>query len=150
MGPQWVGRTLVAMKHVGVNVAANPPLPFRIPGLMEEWFWSPPMIPACSHLKNEQDNRGYGRFAKLLVLEPSDSQEALEFVKEAFELSERFDTPVMLRITTRLAHSQSLVEEGERVDIPLKPYKKNPAVRHAAWFCPVTACRSGKKDDGSG
>ncbi|MFY9402768.1 MAG: thiamine pyrophosphate-dependent enzyme, partial [Candidatus Omnitrophota bacterium] len=71
------------------------------------------------------DNRGYGRFAKLLVIEPSDSQEALDFTRQAFDLSEQFDTPVMLRITTRLAHSQTMVEKGEPQAPVLKEYKKN-------------------------
>ncbi len=120
-------RTLVAMKHVGVNVAADPLFTFSYTGVNGGMVLVSADDPGMFSSQNEQDNRGYGRFAKLLVLEPSDSQEARDFVKEAFELSERFNTPVMLRITTRLAHSQSLVEEGERVDIPLKPYEKNPA-----------------------
>ena len=83
--------------------------------------------PGMHSSQNEQDNRGYGKFAKLLVIEPSDSQEALDFTREAFNLSEQFDTPVMLRVTTRLCHSQSLVEKGEKPERSLKEYKKNEA-----------------------
>jgi len=83
--------------------------------------------PGMHSSQNEQDNRGYGRFAKLPVLEPADSQEALDFTRLAFDISEEFDTPVMLRVTTRLAHSQTLVEEGEVKSRPLKEYKKNAA-----------------------
>ena len=93
-------------------MAADPLFTFSYTGVNGGMVLVSADDPGMFSSQNEQDNRGYGRFAKLLVLEPSDSQEALEFVKEAFELSERFDTPVMLRITTRLAHSQSLVEEG--------------------------------------
>jgi len=118
-------RTLVAMKHVGVNVAADPLYTFAYTGVTGGLVIVSGDDPGMHSSQNEQDNRGYGRFAKLPVLEPSDSQEALDFTRLAFDLSEEFDTPVMLRITTRLAHSQTLVEEGIRVEHPLKDYKKN-------------------------
>lgn len=118
-------RTLVAMKHVGVNVAADPLYTMSYTGVNGGLVLVSADDPGMHSSQNEQDNRGYGRFAKLLVLEPSDSQEALEFTREAFTLSEKFDTPVMLRVTTRLCHSQSLVEEGEKQEVPLKPYTKN-------------------------
>lgn len=118
-------RTLVAMKHVGVNVAADPLYTFSYTGVNGGLVIVSADDPGMHSSQNEQDNRGYGRFAKLPVIEPSDSQEAQDFTRMAFDLSEEFDTPVMLRITTRLAHSQTLVEEGERLSFPLKEYKKN-------------------------
>jgi indolepyruvate ferredoxin oxidoreductase alpha subunit len=120
-------RTLVAMKHVGVNVAADPLFTFAYTGVNGGLVIVSGDDPGMHSSQNEQDNRGYGRFAKLPVVEPADSQEALDFTRESFELSEEFDTPVMLRVTTRLAHSQTLVEEGTRKELPLKEYKKNVA-----------------------
>ncbi len=120
-------RTLVTMKHVGVNVAADPLYTLSYTGVNGGLVLVSADDPGMHSSQNEQDNRGYGKFAKLLVIEPSDSQEALDFTREAFDLSEQFDTPVMLRVTTRLCHSQSLVEEGVKQDRPLKEYKKNEA-----------------------
>ncbi len=120
-------RILVAMKHVGVNVAADPLFTFAYTGVNGGLVIISADDPGMHSSQNEQDNRGYGRFAKLLVVEPSDSQEALDFTKMAFDLSEEFDTPVMLRVTTRLSHSQTMVETGERKEVPLKEYIKNPA-----------------------
>ncbi len=81
--------------------------------------------PGLYSSQNEQDTRMVARAAKVPVLEPSDSAEAKEFVKIGFELSEQYDRPVIFRITTRLAHSQGLVELKERIEIPDKPYEKN-------------------------
>ncbi len=120
-------RTLVAMKHVGVNVAADPLYTFAYTGVNGGLVLISADDPGMHSSQNEQDNRGYGRFAKIPVIEPADSQEAKDFTRMAFDISERFDTPVMLRITTRLAHSQTLVEEGEVQKPELKEYKKNPA-----------------------
>ena len=120
-------RTLVAMKHVGVNVAADPLYTLSYTGVNGGLVLVSADDPGMHSSQNEQDNRGYGKFAKLLVIEPSDSQEALDFTREAFNLSEQYDTPVMLRVTTRLCHSQSLVQPGEKIDRPLKEYKKNEA-----------------------
>lgn len=120
-------RTLVAMKHVGVNVAADPLYTFAYTGVNGGLVLISADDPGMHSSQNEQDNRGYGRFAKLPVIEPSDSQEAKDFTALAFDLSEEFDTPVMLRVTTRLSHSQTLVEPGERVAVDLKEYKKNAA-----------------------
>ena len=120
-------RTLVTMKHVGVNVAADPLYTMSYTGVTGGVVLVSADDPGMHSSQNEQDNRGYGKFAKLLVIEPSDSQEALDFTREAFDLSEEFDSPVMLRVTTRLCHSQSLVEEGVKQDVPLKEYKKNEA-----------------------
>lgn len=120
-------RTLVAMKHVGVNVAADPLYSFSYTGVNGGLVIVSADDPGLHSSQNEQDNRGYGRFAKMPVIEPSDSQEALDFTKLAFEISEQFDTMVMLRITMRLAHSQTMVETGQKKDVPLKEYKKNAA-----------------------
>lgn len=120
-------RTLVAMKHVGVNVAADPLFTLAYMGVNGGLVLVSADDPGMHSSQDEQDNRGYGRFAKLPVLEPSDSQEALDFTRQAYDLSEKYDTPVMLRITTRLAHSQTMVECGEKQDVPLKSYVKNAA-----------------------
>lgn len=119
-------RVLVAMKHVGVNVAADPLLTFSYTGVNGGLVLVSADDPGMHSSQNEQDNRFYGRFAKIPVLEPSDSQEAKDFVRIALEISEQFDTPVMLRITTRIAHSRSPVELGERMVFSLKDYEKNP------------------------
>lgn len=118
-------RTMVSMKHVGVNVAADPLYTFAYTGVNGGLVIVSADDPGMHSSQNEQDNRGYGRFAKMPVLEPSDSQEALDFTRLAFDISEEFDAPVMLRITTRLAHSQTLVEEGVPNAPVLKEYKKN-------------------------
>lgn len=120
-------RTLVAMKHVGINVAADPLYTFAYTGVNGGLVIISADDPGMHSSQNEQDNRGYGRFAKLPVIEPSDSQEAKDFTKYAFELSERFDTPVMLRVTTRLSHSQTMVETGDILDYEIKDYKKDAA-----------------------
>ncbi len=119
------GRALVAMKHVGVNVAADPLFTFAYTGVNGGLVLVSADDPGMHSSQNEQDNRHFARAAKIPVLEPSDSQEAKDFTKLAFNLSENFDTPVMLRITTRVAHSQSLVELAERQDSELKKYEKN-------------------------
>ena len=77
--------------------------------------------------QNEQDSRNYARAAKVPMVEPADSKECRDFTKLAYELSEEFDTPVILRLTTRIAHSRSIVEDGERKELPLKEYKKDPS-----------------------
>lgn len=118
-------RTLVAMKHVGVNVAADPLYTFAYTGVNGGLVIISADDPGMHSSQNEQDNRGYGRFAKIPVIEPADSQEAKDFTRAGFDISEQFDTPVMLRVTTRLSHSQTLVEEGIRQEVPLKDYKKN-------------------------
>ena len=127
-GSSFAGaRTLVTMKHVGVNVAADPLFTLAYTGVNGGLVFVSADDPAMYSSQNEQDNRGYGLFAKLPVLEPSNSQEALEFTRAAFALSEQFDAPVMLRTTTRLAHSQTMVEVGEPEKYELKEYVKNPA-----------------------
>jgi len=120
-------RAMSCMKHVGVNVAADPLFTSSYVGVNAGLVIISADDPGMHSSQNEQDNRNYGRAAKIPVLEPADSAECLSFTKAAYELSEEFDTPVMLRLTTRIAHSQSLVEEGEREKVPLKFYMKNVA-----------------------
>lgn len=119
-------RTLVAMKHVGVNVAADPLLTFAYTGVNGGFFLVSADDPGMHSSQNEQDNRHYARFAKIPLLEPSDSREAKEMAGLALDISEQFDTPVMLRTTTRVAHSQGLVEIGGQGARELRPYKKDP------------------------
>ena len=76
--------------------------------------------------QNEQDSRHYAIAAKLPMVEPADSAECIDFVKKAYDLSEKYDTPFMLRLSTRISHSQSLVEVGEREERPVRDYQKNP------------------------
>jgi len=111
------GRALVAMKHVGVNVAADPLFTLAYTGIRGGFVLISADDPGMHSSQNEQDNRNYARFAKVPLLEPSDSQEAKDFVKEAFRISEQFDVPVIVRTTTRIAHSESLVELSEKEDI---------------------------------
>jgi indolepyruvate ferredoxin oxidoreductase alpha subunit len=109
-------RAMASMKHVGVNVASDPLVTASYTGVRGGLVVVSADDPGMFSSQNEQDNRHYARLAKLPMLEPSDSQEAKDFVIAAFELSERFDTPVLLRITTRIAHAKTLVELGERTE----------------------------------
>jgi len=118
-------RVLVAMKHVGVNVAADPLFTFSYTGVNGGLVLVTADDPGMHSSQNEQDNRGYARMAKLPMLEPSDAQEAKDMVKTALEISEAFDTPVFLRITTRLAHSRGLVNTAEPCEAELRPYQKD-------------------------
>jgi indolepyruvate ferredoxin oxidoreductase alpha subunit len=119
-------RTLVAMKHVGVNVAADPLFTFSYVGVNGGLVLVTADDPGMHSSQNEQDNRGYARMAKIQMLEPSDSQEIRDLVPIAFEISETYDTPVILRLTTRLAHSMSLVDSSKnRVDLAVRPYIKD-------------------------
>jgi indolepyruvate ferredoxin oxidoreductase alpha subunit len=115
-------RTLVSMKHVGLNVAMDPLLSIAYPGVNAGLVVVVADDPGQHSSQNEQDTRYFGIAGKLPVLEPSDSQECLDFVVRAFELSERFDTVVILRITTRVAHGMGLVETHERNDVPLRDH----------------------------
>ncbi len=119
-------RAFCAMKHVGMNVAADPIFTASYTGVNGGLVVCVADDPGMHSSQNEQDSRHYAIGAKLAMLEPSDSQECCDFAKAAFDLSERFDTPVMLRTCTRVAHSQSMVELYERDERPLKPYEKNP------------------------
>ncbi|MBW1645495.1 MAG: indolepyruvate ferredoxin oxidoreductase subunit alpha [Deltaproteobacteria bacterium] len=107
-------RTLVAMKHVGVNVAADALFTLSYTGIKGGLVLVTADDPAMHSSQNEQDNRNYGKFAKIPVIEPADSQEAKEFIALALELSENFDTPVLFRTTTRISHSKSLVSLAGR------------------------------------
>ncbi|MDR1572675.1 MAG: indolepyruvate ferredoxin oxidoreductase subunit alpha [Clostridiales Family XIII bacterium] len=128
MGASLAGvRSMAAMKHVGVNVAADPLFTFAYTGVGGGCVIVSADDPGMHSSQNEQDNRNYAAAARVLMLEPSDSQEALDFAKLAFELSERFDTPAMLRMTTRICHSKSLVSFGERVLPPVPAYRRDAA-----------------------
>jgi len=129
IGASFVGaRSLVTMKHVGVNVAADPLFTLSYTGVNGGLVLVCADDPELHSSQNEQDSRNYAKFAKVPMLEPADSQECLSFTKLAFELSEKYDTPVMLRTTTRISHSKSVVELGERVtDLPEPKLVKNPA-----------------------
>ncbi len=120
-------RALACMKHVGLNVASDPLYTCAYIGVNGGLVINVADDPGIYSSQNEQDTRMIARAAMLPVLEPSDSSEAKEFTKLAFELSEEYDTPVILRTTTRLAHSQGVVNLEERQDIPDKPYVKNIA-----------------------
>ncbi len=119
-------RTLVTMKHVGLNVAADPVFTLAYIGVGGGYVLFVADDPGMHSSQNEQDSRNYAAFAKLPMLEPANSQEALEFTRAAFELSERFDTPVLVRSTTRVSHSKSLVEVGEREVPPAIPFERRP------------------------
>ena len=119
------GRALAAMKHVGLNVAADPLFTLAYTGVNGGLVVVTADDPGLFSSQNEQDNRYYASHAKLAMLEPSDSQECLDFVKEAFDISEKFDTPVLFRVTTRICHSKTLVETSSRKEVPVRPYAKN-------------------------
>ncbi|MGI6730763.1 MAG: indolepyruvate ferredoxin oxidoreductase subunit alpha [Anaerovoracaceae bacterium] len=118
-------RSMATMKHVGLNVAADPLFTFAYTGVTGGCVIVSADDPGMHSSQNEQDNRNYAMAAKVLMLEPSNSQEAKDFMKLGLELSERFDTPVLLRLTTRVCHSKSLVSLDERVEKELIPYKHN-------------------------
>ena len=119
-------RSFCGMKHVGLNVASEAIFTGSYAGVNAGWVLAVADDPGMHSSQNEQDSRHYAKASKVMMLEPSDSAECLEFAKKAFELSEKFDCPVILRLTTRVAHSRSLVEKGERNDIGVKEYIKNP------------------------
>lgn len=118
-------RSLAAMKHVGVNVAADPLFTFAYTGTNGGFLLVSADDPGMHSSQNEQDNRNYAKFAKIPMLEPSDSQEVKDFTILALQISEQYDTPVLLRLTTRICHSKSVVELGERINAPLKGYARN-------------------------
>ncbi|MBQ7481651.1 MAG: indolepyruvate ferredoxin oxidoreductase subunit alpha [Lachnospiraceae bacterium] len=128
MGASFAGvRSLVSMKHVGVNVAADPLYSMSYTGVNGGLVMVAADDPGLYSSQNEQDSRMVARAAQVPVIEPSDSQEAKDFIKFAYELSENYDTPVILRTTTRLSHSQGLVSLEDRTDIEDKPYERNAA-----------------------
>ena len=117
-------RSFCGMKHVGLNVAADPLFTISYTGVNAGMVIGVADDAGMHSSQNEQDSRHYAKASKIPMLEPSDSAEALEFTKLAFELSERFDTPVLLKMCTRVSHSQSVVELGERVEA-VKEYETN-------------------------
>ncbi|MCL1834147.1 MAG: hypothetical protein FWG49_06560, partial [Leptospirales bacterium] len=119
-------RSIATMKHVGLNVAADPLFTFSYTGVNGGLVIINADDPGAWSSQNEQDNRHLARAAKLPMLDPSDPAEAKEFTKIAFKLSEDFDRAVIVRITTRIAHSQALVNVEEREDVPLKDFVRNP------------------------
>ena len=118
-------RAIVSMKHVGLNVACDPLFTASYTGVNGGLVIAVADDPSVFSSQNEQDTRLTAVSAKVPVLEPSDSAEARDFTKAAFELSEKYDTPVILRLTTRVAHSQSLVELQERTEVPVRAYERN-------------------------
>ncbi|MBE7034930.1 MAG: indolepyruvate ferredoxin oxidoreductase subunit alpha [Ruminococcaceae bacterium] len=121
------GRALSAMKHVGVNVAADPLFTMSYIGVNAGLVICVADDPGMHSSQNEQDSRNYAVAAKIPMLEPADSSDCRDFVKEAYKISEAFDTPVMVRLTTRVAHSQSEVELFPREAVPVRDYQKDAA-----------------------
>ncbi len=118
-------RAMSCMKHVGLNVMADPVFTVSYTGVNGGLVFCVADDPGMHSSQNEQDSRHYAKASKITMLEPANSQECKEYTRLAFDLSEEFDTPVFIRLSTRISHSQSLVEMGERADTPLKEYEKN-------------------------
>ena len=118
-------RSFCAMKHVGLNVAADPLFTMGYTGVNAGMVIGVADDAGMHSSQNEQDSRHYARASKIPMLEPSDSAEALSFTKLAYEISEQFDTPVFIKMCTRVSHAQSIVEPGERIEVS-KTYEKNP------------------------
>ena len=118
-------RAMSCMKHVGLNVMADPVFTVSYSGVNGGLVLCVADDPGMHSSQNEQDSRHYAKASKIMMLEPADSSECKEFTKAAFALSEQFDTPVFIRLSTRVSHSQSLVELAEREDKELLPYEKN-------------------------
>ena len=118
-------RSFCGMKHVGLNVAADPLYTCSYTGVNGGMVICVADDPGMHSSQNEQDSRHHARASKVPILEPADSNEAYQMAKLAFEMSEEYDTPVIIRMVTRVAHSQSIVEIGERKEVPVKPYEKN-------------------------
>ena len=127
------GRAMACMKHVGLNVAADPMFTAAYTGVTGGLVIVTADDPGCHSSQNEQDNRYYARSARLGMFEPADSQECKDFMAEAFKVSEAFDIPILMRMTTRVCHSKSLVELGGRTEKPV------PAYQHNIKFNPVPA-----------
>lgn len=118
-------RSFCGMKHVGLNVAADPLYTASYSGVNAGLVIGVADDPGMHSSQNEQDSRYHAIASKIPMIEPSDSEESVQFMKIAYEMSEKFDTPVLFKMCTRIAHSQSIVELGERVEMPLKTYEKN-------------------------
>ncbi len=132
-------RSLTTMKHVGLNVAADPLMTLAYIGTVGGMVAVVADDPGMHSSQNEQDTRNYARFARIPVIEPSDSQEAKDYTKYAFEISEKFRTPVILRSTTRVSHSASIVETADRTAPKAPAFEKDPAsfVPIPAWARPM-------------
>ena len=120
-------RSMSCMKHVGLNVMADPVFTVSYIGVNGGLVFCVADDPGMHSSQNEQDSRHYAKASKIPMLEPADSQECKDYTKLAYELSEKYDTPVFVRLSTRVSHSQSLVELCDRVDVPLKDYEKDIA-----------------------
>lgn len=120
-------RSIVSMKHVGMNVAADPMFTWAYMGVNGGNVIVTADEPGMFSSQNEQDNRNYAKAAKIAMMEPSDSQECIDMVKAAYDLGEEFDTPFIIRMTTRVCHSKSIVELTDRVEQQPKTWEKNPA-----------------------
>ena len=120
-------RVLSTMKHVGVNVAADPLFTAAYAGVGGGLVVLAADDPGMYSSQNEQDSHWYARAAHIPMLDPADSAEALRFTREAYDVSERFDVPVFIRSTVRVSHTKTPVEPGERTEIALKPYESDPA-----------------------
>jgi indolepyruvate ferredoxin oxidoreductase, alpha subunit len=118
-------RTIASMKHVGVNVAADPLFTFAYTGVNGGMVLITADEPGQHSSQNEQDNRNYAKFAKIAMLEPSDSQESKDMVKAAFDISEKYNIPVLIRMTTRVCHAKSIVEFADRQEVGIKEYVKD-------------------------
>lgn len=118
-------RSMASMKHVGLNVAADPLFTYAYTGVNGGFVVVTADEPGQHSSQNEQDNRNYAKAAKIPMLEPSTSQEAKNMMQAAFAISEANDTPVLIRMTTRVCHSKGIVECGERTEPPLTEYKKD-------------------------
>lgn len=118
-------RSFCAMKHVGLNVAADPLFTASYTGVNGGFVIGVADDPNMHSSQNEQDSRHYAKASKIPMVEPSDSQECKEFIGYAYDLSEKFDTPMLYRLSTRVSHSQSIVELEDKKEIPLKDYEKN-------------------------
>lgn len=130
------GRSMAAMKHVGLNVATDPLFTCSYTGVNGGLMVVSADDPGMHSSQNEQDNRYYARSAKIAMLEPSNSQEAKDFVKYALEISERYDMPVLLRMTTRVCHSKSVVTLGPgREEVPIVPYEKKDKFNPIPAIC---------------
>lgn len=118
-------RVLTTMKHVGLNVAADPLFTMAYEGVNGGFVVVTADDPGMHSSQNEQDNRFYAPHAKVAMVEPSNSQECIDYMKEAYEISEKFDTLVLFRVTTRISHSKTVVEVGDKQAVKVKPYEKN-------------------------
>lgn len=118
-------RAMASMKHVGVNVAADPLFTFAYTGVNGGAVIISADEPGQHSAQNEQDNRNYAKSAKMPMFEPADSQECKDMIVEAYEISEKYDCPVLFRMTTRICHSKSIVECADRKEVPIKSYEKD-------------------------